>query len=206
MSSQAEITDEPDAFDREALALGVEIRTLRRQEGLTLRALAQAVGVSESFLSQVERGHASPSITSLRRIAAALGVPVASLFLRPNSGTSEGDRFGEQLVVRRAERKVLHVPPSKVAYELLTPNLNRAVEFIWIEYAPGAITHPEPMSHQGEENALCIQGAVVVTIDGEEFEIESGDSISFDSGRPHQVENRGSETAVLISAISPPSF
>jgi quercetin dioxygenase-like cupin family protein len=109
-------------------------------------------------------------------------------------------------VVRRHERKGLHVPRSKVVYELLTPDLNRKVEFIWIEYEPGSVTHPEPMSHPGEENAICLEGSVVVIIEGQEFVLNEGDSISFESGRPHQVENRSNERAILISAITPPAF
>jgi quercetin dioxygenase-like cupin family protein len=62
------------------------------------------------------------------------------------------------------------------------------------------------MAHPGEENAVCLEGSVVVTIDGQDFVLNEGDSISFDSGRPHQVENRTDERAVLVSAITPPSF
>jgi transcriptional regulator with XRE-family HTH domain len=193
--------------DYEALELGQVIRTLRLERNLTLTAVAQAAGVSASLISQVERGLATPSISALRRIAGALNVPIAALFLgdqEPSDG--ESDRGGRQLIVRRHERKGLHVPRSKVVYELLTPDLNRKVEFLWIEYEPGSITHPEPMSHPGEENAICLEGSVVVTIDDQEFELGEGDSISFESGRPHQVENRSSQRAVLVSAITPPAF
>jgi quercetin dioxygenase-like cupin family protein len=62
------------------------------------------------------------------------------------------------------------------------------------------------MAHPGEENAVCLDGSVVVTIDRQEFVLTEGDSISFDSGRPHQVENRTEKRAVLVSAITPPSF
>jgi transcriptional regulator with XRE-family HTH domain len=193
--------------EEEALELGSEIRALRLQAGLTLQRLGRAAGVSQSLLSQIERGLASPSITTLRRIAAALDVPIATLFLGSAEASSgETDRLGRRLVVRRHERKSLHVPRSKIAYELLTPDLNRRVEFIWIEYEPGAVTVPAPMSHAGEENALCLEGSVVVTIDGQEFVLNTGDSISFDSGRPHQVENRTDERALLVSAITPPAF
>jgi quercetin dioxygenase-like cupin family protein len=155
----------------------------------------------------VERGLASPSINTLRRIAGALEVPIAALFLGGDDGSNgESDRWGRRLVVRRDERKGLHVPRSKVVYELLTPDLNRRIEFIWIEYEPGSITHPEPMSHPGEENAVCLEGSVVVILDGEEFTLNEGDSISFDSGRMHQVENRSTHRAVLVSAITPPAF
>jgi quercetin dioxygenase-like cupin family protein len=163
--------------------------------------------VSQSLISQVERGLASPSISTLRRIAGALDVPIAELFVGGDDASEdESDRAGRRLVVRRHERKGLHVPRSKVDYELLTPDLNRKIEFLWIEYEPGAITHPDPMAHPGEENAVCLEGSVVVTIDREEFVLTEGDSISFDSGRPHQVENRTNKRAVLVSAITPPSF
>ena len=164
--------------------------------------------MSASLISQVERGIASPSITTLRLIASALGVPIAALFVPTAASSADGrtDRFGRQVLVRRAERKGLRLPHSHVAYELLTPDLNRAIEFIWIEYEAGAKTYREPMSHPGEENAVCLEGSVVVTIDGEEFVLNVGDSISFDSGRLHQVENRSAKRAVLVSAITPPAF
>jgi transcriptional regulator with XRE-family HTH domain len=197
----------PEHVDQEAFELGHAIRTIRLERGLTLQAVADAAGVSLSLISQVERGLASPSISTLRRIAGALRVPIAAMFLgsgEPSPG--ESDRAGQRLVVRRRERKGLHVPRSGVVYELLTPDLNRKIEFIWIEYEPGSVTHPEPMSHPGEENAVCLQGSVVVSIEGEEFVLNPGDSISFESGRPHQVENRSTKKAVLVSAITPPAF
>lgn len=196
-----------DEIEQEMLEVGRKIRVRRLQAGLTLQSLARAVGVSQSLISQVERGLASPSITTLRRIAAALDVPIAALFLGDDVAShGETDRLGRRLVVRRAERKRLHVPRSKIGYELLTPDLNRKVEFLRIQYEPGSVTHPAPMSHPGEENAVCLEGSVVVTIDGHDFVLNEGDSISFDSGRPHQVENRTDRRAVLISAITPPSF
>src|SRR2546426_10444827 len=195
-----------DQLARESLELGQAIRALRVERGLTLKAVARIAGVSQSLISQVERGLASPSINTLRRIAGALDVPIAALFLGGDMSDDESDRGGRRLVVRQHERKGLHVPRSKVVYELLTPDLNRKIEFIWIEYEPGAITHPEPMSHPGEENAVCLEGSVVVTIDRQEFVLTEGDSISFDSGRPHQVENRSNRRAVLVSAITPPAF
>jgi transcriptional regulator with XRE-family HTH domain len=197
----------PEQLESEALQLGQVIRTLRLERGLTLSAVAQGAGVSSSLISQVERGLATPSISALRRIAGALGVPIAALFLgNQEASDGESDQAGRRLIVRRDERKGLHVPRSKVVYELLTPDLNRKVEFIWIEYEPGSVTHPEPMSHPGEENAVCLEGTVVVIIEEQEFTLTKGDSISFDSGRPHQVENRSSKRAILVSAITPPAF
>lgn len=196
-----------DRLDQDAFELGRSIRALRLRRGLTLQAVAGAARVSQSLISQVERGLASPSISTLRRIAGALNVPIAALFLGSGeASTGETDRIGRRLVVHRHERKGLRVSRSSVVYELLTPDLNRQIEFLWIEYGPGDATPPDPMSHPGEENAVCLEGSVVVTIDGQEFALDEGDSISFDSSRPHRVENRTDARAVLISAITPPAF
>jgi transcriptional regulator with XRE-family HTH domain len=195
-----------ETSDGDAVELGRRIRRIRLERRLTLQTVAGLARVSQSLISQVERGLASPSISTLRRIAGALDVPIAELFVGGEVSEDESDRAGRRLVVRRHERKGLNVPRSKVEYELLTPDLRGRIEFLWIEYEPGSITHPDPMSHPGEENAVCLEGSVVVTIDHQEFVLTAGDSISFDSGRPHQVENRTDERAVLVSAITPPSF
>jgi quercetin dioxygenase-like cupin family protein len=140
-------------------------------------------------------------------MAMALGVAVSSLFVDSRPVMTDATYHnGRRIVVRSGERKRLRVPRSKVDYELLTPDLSRAVEFLWIEYQPGSRSHPESLSHPGEENAVCIEGSVVVAIEGQEFVLDGGDSISFDSGLAHQVENRSKHRAIIISAITPPSF
>jgi transcriptional regulator with XRE-family HTH domain len=199
--------DVAEAGDTDAVVLGRNLRAARTGMGMTLQALATEVGVSQSLISQIERGVASPSITTLRRLTSSLNVPIAALFVEPTHPEHLDDNLdGERIIVRRDERKALRVRRSRVEYELLTPDLNREVEFLWIEYSPYSSTHPAPLSHKGEENAVCIEGSVVVTIEGREFVLGPGDSISFDSGRAHYVENRTDRRAILVSAISPPSF
>src|SRR5260221_7907814 len=66
-----------DKFDHDALELGRRIRTLRLERKLTLQTVAGMARVSQSLISQVERGLASPSINTLRRVAGALDVPIA---------------------------------------------------------------------------------------------------------------------------------
>jgi transcriptional regulator with XRE-family HTH domain len=198
--------------DVEALTLGAEIRRIRLARKMTLAQLADGVGVSQSLVSQVERGRASPSITTLRKVAEALDIPVAALFVQSDGGSSVAvdnetrDRSGRQVVVRHDRRKSLRLPGSHVAYELLTPDLNRQIEFLWIDYDPWTVSASEFMAHIGEENALCLHGTVVIVIDGQDFVLSEGDSISFDSSRPHRVENRTDLPATLVTAITPPAF
>jgi DNA-binding XRE family transcriptional regulator len=79
----------PEAVDEAAVALGEKLRTLRQDAALTLQSVAIAAGVSPSLLSQVERGLTSPSITTLRRVAAALNVPVAAFFVGDGASQTE---------------------------------------------------------------------------------------------------------------------
>jgi transcriptional regulator with XRE-family HTH domain len=208
-----------DAFDAEAespddkrlaVALGAKIRSERTRNGLTLQALASAVGVSPSLISQVERGAASPSITTLRKLAQALNVPMAALFLDPGDGPENGDSASEaDIVVRQGRRKRMYAARSRVEYQLLTPDLGRQIEFLLGEFEPGSSAPPEPgtfVAHPGEENFLCLAGKVVMIVGQREFELGEGDSISFDCQIPHRLENRGDATARLVIAITPPSF
>ena len=83
------------------LQLGPRIRALRQARNVTLRELAERAGVTESFLSQVEREVTSPSIASVQRIARALDLAIAELF------TEEPPRGR---VVRRGERRRIAYP------------------------------------------------------------------------------------------------
>lgn len=196
--------------DTEAVELGQKIRDLRGEVGLSVNALAEKVGVSRSLISQIERGIASPSLTTLRKIAGALGVPVAALFLGSDEASSgESDRFGRRLVVRAEERKRLYIQRADVSYKLLTPDVDRKIEFIFAEIDPGASVPAEEgihAAHPGEENVLCLKGSVTFIIAGEEFRLGEGDSISFDCSVPHRMENRGEARAELVCAVTPPTF
>src|SRR6266849_9775242 len=100
-----------DTMAATELQLGPRIRTLRHARRITLRELAERAGVTESFLSQVEREVASPSIASVQRIARALGLTIAELFAdEPASGR----------VVRREARRRIAYPGLRAADEFLT--------------------------------------------------------------------------------------
>ncbi|MEZ5101719.1 MAG: helix-turn-helix domain-containing protein [Thermoleophilia bacterium] len=196
--------------DPEVVALGAAIRALRTEAGLTLEQLAARVGVSRSMVSAIELGRASPSVTTLRGLAGALGVPIASLFTAlGGEGTADLDRSGRRLVVRRGGRKRLLARRSNVYYELLTPDVNRQVEFLWGEFEPGSGAPPDPgafAAHAGEENVVCIEGTVVFHVDGREYVLDEGDSISFDCSVPHRLDNRSDRRAVAVIAITPPTW
>lgn len=108
-------------------------------------------------------------------------------------------------VVRAGGRKRLGMTPS-LTYELLSPDLRHRIELVWVELGPGEAGPLEPFTHPGEEQMVVIAGELHVWIDGEEWALGAGDAIAFDSALPHRAMNRGERPAVVIAAITPPSF
>ena len=194
-----------DSVD-ERRELGAHIRRLRTDAGLTMGALADAAGVSQSLVSQVERGLAEPSLSTLRRFAAVLGTTVGALFVGGPSEDAPVLRREAQLVVRRGAGKHLRMPGSDVMYELLVPDLARKLEIIRAELHPGSRVPAEPSLHVGEEVIVCLRGEVVCVYGDEEFVLHPGDAITWEPTVPHWIENRTERVAEVMAAITPPSF
>lgn len=177
--------------------LGEKIRRKRMEKKITLRELADRVGLTQGFLSQVERGMTDPSITSLRRLAGALDVPIFYFLM---------DEEKSSPVVRRDSRQVLKFPASDLTFELLCPDLNRSIEMMMARLKPGAVTCEEPLAHPGEENIVVLQGNMKIQVGEEVYYLEEGDSIYYFSSIPHKIWSIGGEDLVFISAITPPAF
>ena len=171
------------------------MRQLRRK---TLREIADAAGLSESFLSQVERGRTNVSISSLQRIAAALGVDVSDVFARDGAETPR--------VVHRRERELVSFG-SQARKALLTPKPFHAVEVVAAEFEPGGSTGTEPYAHgDSEEVFFVVRGTVELQLGDETHELGPGDSAQYRSSTLHRVRNCGAARAEVLFVISPPSY
>ncbi len=179
------------------MQLGQKIRQKRQEKGLSLTELSEKIERTPSFLSQIERSLAEPSITSLRKISEALDVPIFYFLL---------DTHEHNPVVRRNERKVLNFPESQLTFELISPDLNRKMEIMQARLEPGASTCEKPLTHPGEECMLVIQGRMKVEIGEEEYYLEHGDSIYYFAMIPHKVTSVGDEDLIWISSMTPPAF
>ena len=180
------------------LDIGSKIRRLRNEMGFTLADVAERVDLGISTLSQIERGIITPSVSSLRRVAAVLKVP-AFYFL-----IEESDLDG--IVVRREERRTLRLPDYNAIYQLLSPNLDKRIEMILFELPPGEASCDTLMAHEGEECLVVVSGQFKVVLPDQELTLEPGDSIYFERSLPHQLVNITDTSASAICAISPPSF
>jgi transcriptional regulator with XRE-family HTH domain len=178
--------------------VGRRLRSARRRRGLTLAALATSAGMSESFLSQLERGLTGASLDSLQRLTQALDIRVGDLF--------EADDVHSPRVLRADSRPVLELWHLG-AKTLLTPRWSEQLEVLICRLEPDGATGDEPYTHgDSDEMFLVLEGVVDLELDGELHRMTVGDSITYRSSVPHRVINRGEGDAEGLWAISPPSF
>lgn len=180
-------------------SLGTKLRDLRRSRGMKMKDVAAASELTESFISQVERDSVNPSVASLLRITAALGVHIADLFDRPVAANGR--------VVRRSERSRLFYPGFATWDGLLSPNLQGKLQVTWGETDPGGSSGDEFYTHPGDEECIVvIKGTLEVWVGDERHVLRAGDAITFESRTPHRWKNigRGRMTAVWI--VTPPGY
>lgn len=198
--------------------LGSRIRDERRKRKLTLEILSQKTELSKSFLSQIERGLAQPSISSLKRIAREFGMSVVDLFPTESGMENQignlppvkknGQTFVEEvLVVRANRRKRLTLPGSFVSYDLLTPDLNRQVEVMFMKISPGEHSGEEPMIDlPGEKFGYVLKGTLECKVGETIYHLAAGDSIYFPAHFPHSWRGLGEDSIEVIWVLTPPRF
>jgi transcriptional regulator with XRE-family HTH domain len=183
--------------------VGQRLRAERERHGVSLRELARRLAISPSALSQIETGRSRPSVGTLYAIVSELGLSLDELFgSRPPADASPRGpaETAAGLVQRRDERKRLDLE-SGVRWERLTPTPEHDADFLYVVYeVGGASSRPGThMRHMGREYGLVLSGRLRVTIGfDEEHELGPGDSIAFDSSRPHRLENAGDEPVEAI--------
>jgi transcriptional regulator with XRE-family HTH domain len=180
------------------LQLGSRIRSVRQSRRLTLRELASRAGVTESFLSQVEREVTAPSIASVQRIARALDLSIAQLF-------AEEGASGR--VVRREARRRIAYPGLKAVDEFLTSNMAGRLQVILSTIEPGGGTGEEPYTHDSDEEVVIVlEGVLDLWVGDEHHVLRDGDSITFASRIPHWNMNLSESRTVVLFCLTPPSF
>ena len=188
------MTSGSDASDAD---VGQRLRMMRQLKRYTLKTVAERAGVSQSFLSQVERGRARTSIGSLKRIAAALGLSMADLF--------GPDDLSRPRVLRTQDRPALAFGHLGRKF-LLTPRPLQFLEVFAGELEPGGSTGEAYAHGDSEEFFIVLEGRVRLELAGEVFDMARGDSIDYRSSVEHRLTNPYAETAEVMWVISPPSY
>lgn len=211
----ADEVGEPSA----AVPLGQRVRALREARQLSLRELARRIEVSPSFVSQLERGKANPSVGTLYAIVSVLGTTLDGLIADDGGGPGAAAGPGVawtapprlpgvaghenwpriEVPVQRAEgRKQIRM--SGVVWERLTHDEDPFVDFLHVVYGPGSASCAEDdmMRHGGREYGHVLSGRLEVQVGFETHSLGPGDSIHFDSTTPHRLSNPYPEPCTAV--------
>src|SRR3954464_681705 len=174
---------------------GQRLRPERERHGVSLRELARRLAMSPSALSQIETGRSRPSVGTLYAIVTELGMSLDELFGAVRASPVELVVARPGPVQRARTRKRLELK-SGVRWERLTPADETGTDFLYVVYEVGGASSRDDtyLRHTGREYGLVLSGRLRVSLGfDEEHELGPGDSIAFDSMRPHRLENSGGE-------------
>jgi transcriptional regulator with XRE-family HTH domain len=194
--------------------IGERLRAARTARGIGVRALSRLVGVSGSTISQIELGNVMPSVATLYRLVSVLQISMDELFAvspappadAPADGAPARPRAragAANSPVQRSDGRPSIKLASGVRWERLSNTADPNVEFLWSRYDAGGESCPADglIRHGGKEFGYVHSGRLGVTIGFDTYELEPGDSISFDSARPHRLFALGDEPVDVLWVV-----
>ncbi|WP_284892005.1 helix-turn-helix domain-containing protein [Cobetia amphilecti] len=193
-SSQASTGSTLSNAEQEDRRIGRQLRDLRKSRQLTLSQLAERVGKSVGYLSQVERGVSSLPIGVLQTLSDALGVRV-SWFFQPGGSDSAVE---QETIVRADQRRAMNLGAIGAREELLSPRLSGQLILIMTRLQPGGSGGETPRERRGEEAGYVESGQLELTLGEQVFLLNPGDSFSLTGEEPHWIRNPGeTETRIV---------
>lgn len=178
--------------------IGTRLRCLRLAHGLSQRALARRVGVTNSTISLIESNASNPSVGALKRILDGIPIGLAEFFAFSPEKPRKAFFAAEELV---------EIGKGGVSYRQVGDNLfGRSLQILKECYQPGADTGKVPLVHEGEEGGIVLSGRLEVIVDDDRRILGPGDAYYFESRRPHRFRCVGPVPCEVISACTPPTF
>lgn len=166
--------------------IGELVKQIRKSKGMTLQDLANATGLSVSYLSILERGGNSPTIANLQKICQALSITFNELILS----------LDENIVyIPKGQRRVIFEECNAVLYEAITEG-NRHIKSICMTVFDGQ-EHPSAR-HIADEFGYVISGSLCMTVDGVTYDLQPGDSLYICANSPHSFHKTSGEPCVSI--------
>jgi len=184
--------------------VGARLRRIRKDRGLTLRALADRTGLSIGFLSQVERGISTIGLTALGGVAKAQDCALTDLYGPADEG------YGGTVVplpthftLARADSAVTQYVSGQQTYRMLSQRgRDLVLEPMVVHIAPGG-AREESYGHAGEEFAYVLSGELLYEVDGVENRLYPGDSVHLRSSVPHSLYNDTDQVTTVVSVVTP---
>jgi transcriptional regulator with XRE-family HTH domain len=187
------------ANNRTPFRFGEKLRAVRERKGYTLKVVAQAAGVSESLVSQIERNRVSPAIDTLLSLADALEIDLEYLF-------EEYRRERPVRVIHAGERRQLD--EHSIIYEEVVRPLEgdgaHAIEAYYITIPVGEETKRGSYGHLGREFGIVTDGQGELHYETSIYPLDKGDSIAFAATAPHTLKNTGAVPFRALWVVTPP--
>jgi transcriptional regulator with XRE-family HTH domain len=177
-------------------SLGECLRRLREQQGTSLRALAELTDCSPSFLSQIENGQCSPSISSMERIAKALGLTLWQFF--------RGVESAKAMIVRAEDRSQLLLEWSRASIEALG-NQGSHFQATMVTIKPGGLSGKHATPSINDEFAFLFEGQCVLTLEENDQIVGKGDSVTIPTGVRRRWRNESEQPAQILLISTKPS-
>lgn len=188
-----------------AFDTGARLRAEREARRLSQRQLAAAAGVTGAMISMIEQNRTSPSVATLKKILAGLGMSLGEFFAEAGDGGAKWHFSRDELREITPLAKIGEAGGGVVFRQIGRPGAS-AIQMLHETYAPGADTGPDLYSHDAEEAGLVIAGQILITVGEDTRLLSAGDGYLFNSRTPHRFRNPGPADCVIVSACTPPTF
>lgn len=180
--------------DAISVNIGDRLRELREARNISMRSLATKSGLSANALSMIERGRASPSVSTLYKLADALGVSITAFF--------GADSERKKIVFLRGEERP-RVSFTRGVFEGLGgEHFVGRVEPFLLTLESNANSGPRSMTHTGHEFVFCLRGKLEYQVERQLFELQAGDSLLFAANLKHRWKNIGGTVVTALIIIS----
>ncbi|MCJ7434913.1 MAG: helix-turn-helix domain-containing protein [Anaerolineales bacterium] len=185
-----------ETFQREAdsVNVGLHLRDLRDAQNISIRTLATKSGLSANALSMIERGKTSPSVSTLYKLADALGVSITAFF---------GSQIDKQKAVFLKSDARTRISFTRGVFETLGGEqfVGRVEPFV-LTLESGAVSGPHNMTHTGHEFVFCLRGQLEYQVEKNVYLLEAGDSLLFAAKLKHKWRNTGGHVTTALIIIS----
>ena len=177
--------------------MSVRLKMLRKQSGMTLDTLGELTGLTKSYLSKVERGLSTPSISVALKLAQALRVDVESLFAR----RAEAEAV---TVVRKSERIALtgKAQGGEPRLQMIGGGPDERTLLPFVMRPPADFTASSLKEHAGDEFLFVHRGAVEVEVAGRTIVLRTGDALHFNAALPHRIRSTGAVQAEVLIIVA----